>query len=193
MRTAIAFAARNGHLPVVEAMLTTMTMDGEEDQEATMIAFRQGVASGQLAVVQYAAQFIAHWYQGFQRHVAAAMETAVSKGYAIMVLFLLSWQTGNYNVDDVVEMAIAQGQPVVVENIYEAYPELRYGRNLFVEMAAAGNTDVVKYLYEHGHDGAMLVEEAMRRATISKCTGVVAFLKVLDNASYYCPILSYLS
>ncbi|KAF1783330.1 Ankyrin repeat-containing domain [Phytophthora cactorum] len=71
----------------------------------------------------------------------------------------------------------------LVQKIVEAYGPRRKDSILLVELAMIGSKDSVEYLYNHGHNAAALVSQAVISAAEWGCTGVVEVLLDVANIS----------
>jgi len=177
LEEAVAPAATNGHLDVVEFMLSAMMDDGEVNGTATWNAFHAAVDNGHMDIVKCTAEFLPTWEDNFQEDIGRAVSKGIQGGFIDMVAFLLSWEEFQGDFGVVFEDAVMNKQHAIAERVYQIYAQLNKGENLFVEMASRGHTGTIKYMFERGHDDAKLLNEAMKRATANQCTGVVNFLR----------------
>ncbi|GMF35474.1 unnamed protein product [Phytophthora lilii] len=175
---AVVPAAQNGHSDVVKFILIALLSDGEINEEATWRAFHEAASHGFVDIVQMTAEQLS-WRDEFDRECSPALLSAIAGGHTEVVALLLQLEDCHCDMGSAFVEAMNMTQHEVAERIYEIFPEVTGGENLFVEMAGRGRRDVVAYMYEHGHIDEKLIREALQRASANACTSVVGFLKTL--------------
>jgi hypothetical protein len=113
-----------------------------------------------------------HWYHRWDK--ANALTRASTQGHADVVQFLLEDREGVWDIAGAFEAAAIAEEHVVALVLKEAY-ERGSRRNLFIDMATAGRSDAVKYLYNKTCVESGLVHDGFLSAVVKERNDVVEF------------------
>ncbi|KAG2977410.1 hypothetical protein PC121_g17421 [Phytophthora cactorum] len=182
-----AVAAENGHIDVVKYLLPKEIDSYLGNSASSLIGalqrvFEEAAANGHVDVVKMMVERNCEGIR-YLRSKKDALSRAILGLQLEMADFLLGLNEFRWNLPKACEAAISTRQHSLVQKIVEAYGPRRKDSILLVELAMIGSKDSVEYLYNHGHNAAALVSQAVISAAEWGCTGVVEVLLDVANIS----------
>ncbi|ETP44495.1 hypothetical protein F442_08916 [Phytophthora nicotianae P10297] len=140
-------------------------------------------ASGSLEVVKYMVNHAVSRQYMDEYSIFPEGDTltrAIMGGQMEVVDFLLKYRGLRWNLRKAFLAAMDRGDKELTERIYNIYPQQFHNNSLFAYVAASGNLEAVKYLYNNGHDDEESVGKALKGAGGCK-TGVEILKFLLDT------------
>ncbi|KAE9041692.1 hypothetical protein PR002_g4323 [Phytophthora rubi] len=181
LQEAIEAAAANGHLEVLNHLLSTVCPGSDTLRKAELCGTTRGALGvaaegGHLDVVKFMVEYAKVTdYPGHEMlgSECSALARAISGGHKVVVEYLLNLEGCSWDFRAAFVAAVDAGDKALADRIYVQTPEKD---ELFIMLSCRGNLDALKYLYETGHNDAKLIGQAFVKTTNWEGNDTLEFL-----------------
>ncbi|GMF35349.1 unnamed protein product [Phytophthora lilii] len=143
-------AACNGHIDTLKYLLVC---NYEHLYYLLKSVFIWTVESGRLDAVEFLVGYIRANWKSIKQDASSTLAYAIRAGHSGIAEYLLGLNDFRWDLIKALKVAVCAGNANIAKKIYEVYPRLNEGKNLFVELAASSNLRGLKYLHDNGlHD-----------------------------------------